>query len=96
MKIRVKNNANISNKYIRFIKWKLFSLKEKFHYLSYAEVSLKKEGNSPTEYHAKVRLGIPDYDIIIKNKSTNIWGLLYETDRDAYRYLAKNKERLTN
>ena len=91
MNIQVNNQTNLSNKYIRFIKWKIYQLKEKFHQLIYAEIFLKEEGKKPTMYVASIRLGIPGHDIIIKKQSADIWNLLLQSSKDAHRYLANHK-----
>lgn len=91
MKIIVSNNAGLSNKYIRFIKWKMYTLKEKFNDLLYVEIFLNTEGNSPVEYLSNIRLGLPGNDLILKNKSDNVWKLLYDSDRNARLRLAMIK-----
>ena len=91
MKIIVRNNAGLSNKYIRFIKWKMYNLKEKFDDLLYVEIFYNKEGDSPGEYLSNMRLGLPGNDLILKNKSDNIWKLLYDSDRNAKLRLAMVK-----
>ncbi|MEZ4932489.1 MAG: hypothetical protein R2788_10260 [Saprospiraceae bacterium] len=91
MKIIVNNNAGLSNKYVRFIKWKMYNLKEKFDELLYVKLFLNKEGNSPTEYLSNMILGLPGRDLILKNKSDDIWKLLYDADRNARLRLAVMK-----
>ncbi len=95
MNIVIQNQANLSNKYVRFTKWKLRNLSAKFKHLLYAEVFLRTEGNTPKVYQAHLRLGIAGDDIIIKNKSAHLGELFRETYKDAHRYLAKTKT-LTN
>lgn len=90
MKITVRNNTSLPNKYVRFMRWKIYNLKEKFKHLHYAEVFLKEEGNKPKRYYVNLRLGIPGHDIIIKHHSENINKLLLQFNKDAHRYLAKH------
>ena len=91
MNIIVQNQANLSNKYVRFTKWKLYGLASKFKDLLYAEVFFSTEGSTLVTYQVHLRLGITGDDIIIKNKSKNLSDLFRITYKDAHRYLAKNK-----
>ena len=84
MRVIVRNQANVPNKYIRFIKWKLYSLKRKFNQLIYAEVFVKSEGNTPRKYQVNIKLGIPGNDVILKNKSENIGELLNSLYKNAH------------
>jgi ribosome-associated translation inhibitor RaiA len=93
MKIIIRNQANVPNKFIRFIKWKLFKLKRKFKQLIYAEVFVKAEGNTPTEYAVNIKLGIPGYDLFVKNKSENIGELMNMLYKSAHLRLAQSKLR---
>lgn len=92
MRIDIRNNAQLKKKDLRFIKWKLYSLKEKFQDLIYTNVFINSEGQSPKIYIVNIRLGIPGHDIIIQNKSENLGELLQKTSQGIHRYLAKNKE----
>ena len=91
MRISIRNNAQLAKKYVRFIKWKLNKVAEKFHQLIYVEVFLKTEGQSPKTYIANVRLGVPGNDLIIQNKSESLGELLKNTSQAIHRYLAKHK-----
>ncbi len=91
MKIIVRNHANVSKKYIRFIKWKLYSLKRKFDQILYAEVFVKSEGKIPKEYLVNVKLGVPGNDLFIKNKSENIGELMNAINKNAHVKLAQSK-----
>lgn len=91
MKIIIRNNAKIPKKYIRFIKWKMYNVKEKFNHLIYAEVHLKSEGHSPKVFQASVRLGIPGNDIIIQSKSKDLNEIFKKSTQSMHRYLAKSK-----
>ncbi len=95
MRIDVNNQAGISNKYVRFIKWKLYQMARKFDHLIYAEVYLKKEGHTVPVYHVHLRLAIPGDDIIIKKKSNHAGKLLNTLSKDAKQYLAKSKHAMT-
>ncbi|MFT4971972.1 MAG: ribosome-associated translation inhibitor RaiA, partial [Saprospiraceae bacterium] len=89
--IIVRNNTELSNKHVRFIKWKIYKLKRKFDHLIYAEIHLNVEGNSPKRYETNVRLGVSGHDIIIKNQSHDIREILRSLDQSAHRYLRKRK-----
>lgn len=91
MRILIRNNAQLPNKYLRFIKWKLFRVQRKFQHLIYAEVFLNSEGQSPKEYSATIRLGIPGNDIIIQNKSKDLEIIFKNLSQATHRYLAKKK-----
>ncbi len=91
MRIIIRNNLEISNKYIRFIKWKINSVKRKFHDLIYVEIHLNSEGQSPKTYYANIRLGISGHDIVIQNKSRDLVEVFQKSSQAVHRYLAKNK-----
>jgi len=89
MTITINNRTDISNKYIRFIKWRLYRLKRKFSLLHYANVFIGSEGHRKKVYTINIRLGIPGDDIILKQKASDIKTLLKSFHRDAHRYLSK-------
>ena len=79
MQFIVRNQANISNKYIRFAKWKIRKLSRKFLNIVYSDIFIRKEGTSPEVYSAIVRLGVPGPDIIISatsNDPKQLWSQL--------------------
>ncbi|MEO1514831.1 MAG: hypothetical protein AAFV95_07455 [Bacteroidota bacterium] len=96
MKIIIRNNAQLPNKYLRFIKWKLYQLSEKFHQLLYVNVFLNTEGNSPKTYLINMRLGIPGNDIILSHKSEDLGQLFRKFTNAMYRALAKSKDQKLN
>ena len=92
MQITIKNNIPLSNRYIRFTKWKLYKLKAKFPHLIYAEVFMNAEGQSPKTFQITARLGIPGNDIIIRQQSTKL-GVVFKRCLDAaHRGLAKRRQ----
>ncbi len=93
MQIVIRNQAKISNKYIRFIKWKIRKIKDKFKHLLYLKVLISKEGQKPSRYKAVLKLGIKGHDIILTNYSENLTSLWSKSVNDVQRYLRKNKER---
>ncbi|MEM1322461.1 MAG: hypothetical protein AAGG75_19515 [Bacteroidota bacterium] len=95
MQIEINNQADIANKYLRFAKWKLRRIHEKFEYLLYAEVLISKEGSGKVEYKIVTRLGVPGHDIILNNRSSNIKMLWKTTMQDVQRYLRRYKQRAT-
>ncbi|MFK8006986.1 MAG: HPF/RaiA family ribosome-associated protein [Saprospiraceae bacterium] len=91
MRITIRNNTQLPNKVLRFIKWKLRSVERKFQDLIYVEVFLKSEGQSPQTFISTLKLGIKGHDIVLQNKSENLSELLQKTTQSVHRYLAKNK-----
>ena len=91
MHITINNPAGLSNKVLRLIRWKVFTLKRKFQHLLYAEVHLKAEGQNPKTYHINVKLGIPGDDIVLVYKSHDYKAILKKINQSAHRYLTKNK-----
>lgn len=96
MRITIRNKAQLSNKILRFIKWKIYSIGKKFQDLIYVEVFLNSEGQSPRTFIATLKLGIKGHDIILQNKSENLGELLQKTTQSVHRYLAKNKTKRRN
>lgn len=92
MKIIIRNNAQLPNKYIRFIKWKLYTIKKKFKDLLYAEIFIKSEGQAPKTYIVNIRLGVPGNDIILYNKSEDLIEVFRKSSNAVHRYLAKFKD----
>ena len=92
MKFIIRNQAQIANKYIRFAKWKIRDLNRKFNNIEYSEIFIKSEGSSPTIYQATIRLGVPGYDIILKEKSQNLKKLWSKMSQKIKTQLRKHKE----
>jgi ribosome-associated translation inhibitor RaiA len=92
MQIVLRNRASISNKYIRFIKWKLYGIGEKFNNLLYVEVYLNSEGQHPRNYKATIKLGVQGRDIVLNNSSQSLSELFKKSFKDVNRYLAKKKK----
>ncbi len=93
MRIIIRNNAQLSNKNIRFIKWKIYSIKRKFQDLLYVEIFLNKEGQTPPTFITTIKLGIRGHDIILHNKSENLGELLQKSTQLVHRYLVKHKKK---
>jgi ribosome-associated translation inhibitor RaiA len=89
MKFVIRNQANISNKYIRFAKWKIRSLSKKFTDIFYSEIYIKRESTHPITYKVVVKLGVPGPDIILSAKSTNLNALWAELSAKIKRQLRK-------
>jgi hypothetical protein len=96
MKIKINNSTDITNKYIRWAKWKIYKTKSKFNRLIYVNVFLTMEGRTPVEYQSVICLGIPGQDIILKHKSDRVEDLWKNSIEDVSRYLRKDKERSLN
>ncbi len=93
MKFIVRNHAKVANKYIRFAKWKLRRLNEKFNSIIYSEIFIKKEGKNPELYLATLKLGVPGPDIIISASSTDLNGLWAEISAKTKRQLRKYSDK---
>ncbi len=91
MQITIRNNAGLPKRYLRFIKWRMNRIKDKFQHLIYAEVFINSEGQSPKIYSTTIRLGIAGHDIILQNKSENLGELFQKSMQAVHRYLEKNK-----
>jgi ribosome-associated translation inhibitor RaiA len=72
MKFVISNQAGIPNKYIRFVKWKMRQLLNKFNTGIYTEVYISSEGNNPVIYQATVIIGVSGPDIVLKEKANNL------------------------
>lgn len=72
MKFIVRNQAHISNKYIRFAKWKIRNLNRKFNNLLYSEIYVKQASSNPPIYETTLKLGVSGPDIIVSAKSDNL------------------------
>jgi len=93
MKILVRNNTKLPQRYARFIKERITQAKDKFQHLLYAEVYLSEEGNSKSTYKAVVKLGVAGQDIVLTHTAESPTELWRETFNDVQRYLRKYKER---
>ena len=89
MKIIVKNNPKVPNKYVRLLKWKLYGLKGKFKDILYAEAFLDTEGQHPKVYSLNLRLGLQGPDAIVKNKNKKLTSLVHASVKNAHLVLTK-------
>lgn len=89
MKFTIRNKAGIANKYIRFAKWKLRNLDQKFKKIIYAEIFIKQEGSKTRQYYATLKLGVAGPDLIITHKSDNLNDLWASISRKTKRQLRK-------
>ncbi len=90
MRITISNTAQIPKKYLRYIKWKFYTIKNKFPQLNYAEVFLKSEGQSPKMFIANFRLGLAGDLITVQNKSENLNEVFRKSSNAIHRHLAKS------
>ncbi len=72
MKIEVRNQAKIANKYIRFAKWKVRSICRKYNASMYSEIFIRKESTKPMVFSATVKLGVPGPDLIVTSQADNL------------------------
>ena len=96
MRIVMRNNAQLPNKYVRFAKWKGYGLGRKFDHLLYMHIHINAEGKSPTTYGVTIRLGIPGHDLFVQNKSTSLDDLFKKSFDSSKRRLIKSKEMTKN
>ena len=89
MKFVIRNQAKVSNKYVRFSKWKIRKLSKRFQNLIYAEVYIKKVSQVPEVYSTVVKMGVPGNDIVVSAKSDNLRQLWAELSRKMKRQLRK-------
>ena len=89
MKIVLQNKANLSNKYVRFVMWKIYLLKEKFDHLKSAEIYFKKEASG--KVNLTVKFGVAGEDITIKKASKNVSNLINQIYYKGHRLLNKKK-----
>ncbi len=72
MEFIIRNQAKISNKYLRFAKWKIRKLSEKYGELLYSEIYIKQASKSPVVYDVTIKMGIPGPDIVVSAQSSNL------------------------
>lgn len=94
MQIIISNVAQVPNKYVRLLKWKMYNLAEKFKDLIYIEGFISSEGVNPIEYQLKLRLGIPGHDIIITNKSKQLEQTIRQAENKAHIQLVNSKKKV--
>jgi len=96
MKIQIRNQANLSNKHIRFIKWKIYRTKRKFPNLLAATIFISKEGSFLSVYKAVIKLALAGKDIVITHSARDPKDLWRQTFNDVQRYVRKYKEKNQN
>jgi ribosome-associated translation inhibitor RaiA len=89
MKFIIQNQARISNKYLRFAKWKIRNLSKKFGELLYSEIYVKQVSASPSTYAVTVKMGIAGPDIVVSAQSSNLNMLWSELSQKMKRQLRK-------
>jgi len=89
MKFVIRNQARISNKYLRFAKWKIRSLNRKYGHLLYSEIYVKEISVSPKLYAVTVKMGVPGPDIVVSSQSANLKKLWAELSSKMKRQLRK-------
>jgi len=93
MNFIVRNQAQVANKYLRFAKWKIRRLNNKYGGLIYSEIFVKKITHSPDLYDITVKMGVPGPDIIVSARSGNLKQIWSELSTKMKRQLRKNGER---
>ncbi len=72
MKFIIRNQSGISNKYLRFAKWKIRKLSRKYGGLIYSEIYVKTVSKNPELYKVTVKMGVPGPDIVVSAQSDNL------------------------
>ncbi len=93
MVIEVQNKAGIPNKYIRFVKWKIRRIQEKFDDFLYVEVYVDKEGTKVPTYYSTVKLGIRGDDLVFKCSSDDLAQLWRRSVSGVEHLLRENKKK---
>jgi ribosome-associated translation inhibitor RaiA len=93
MKFVIRNQANISNKYLRFAKWKIRKLSRKFGEVIYSEIYVKQVATGPDIYSVTVKMGIPGPDIVVSSQSSNLNMLWSDLSQKMKRQLRKTYSR---
>jgi ribosome-associated translation inhibitor RaiA len=93
MKFTIRNNADLSNRYIRFLKWKSYILLQKFKQLQYLDVYITSEGNPLPLYKVVLKIGVSGHDLILSKKDYDLKLLFKKCAADMERYLRKHKEK---
>ena len=91
MLIKVQNQANISNKYVRFAKWQAYKVKSKFDEMEYVEIFIKKNSSANPVYRLTLKIGVKGYDIVISAKNENLYSLFNDAYKTVIRQLRKRK-----
>ncbi len=94
MRIQVQNHAEVSNKYVRFIKWRLHRINQKFaHKLLYADIYIGKEGGNDPSFNAVIKMGIKGHDLLISKKAKSVEQLWKRCSSIVERQVRKWKEK---
>ncbi|MDX1683963.1 MAG: hypothetical protein R3275_01940 [Saprospiraceae bacterium] len=64
MTINISDQADLSNRLIRRIKFLLYKLKEKFQQIIYTDVHIGTEGHSPTSFTMSIVVGLPGQSVV--------------------------------
>jgi len=90
MKFTIRNQANISNKYLRFAKWKIRKLGGTYGNILYSDIFVKQLSAKSQQYGVVVRMGVPGPDIIVSAKSDNLNALWSDLSSKMKRQLRKH------
>lgn len=72
MVITIHNHRDLSNKWIRRIKYLLYKLKEKFDQICYSDVYIQGNGSDHQPYSFKIIVGLPGQDIVYRTKAIQL------------------------
>jgi ribosome-associated translation inhibitor RaiA len=95
MKFIIRNQAGVPNKYLRFAKWKIRKLSEKYKRLIYTEIYVKRLSKNREQYEIIIKLGVPGPDIIVSTKSSSLnqaWSELSSKMKRQLRKHGRNKQ----
>ena len=96
MVVTVNDQANLSNKLIRRIKYLLYKLKEKFDQIMYGTVHVNSEGQSPRSFSLNIIVGLPGEDLIFKASEEHPESLIRKMYLKLKRLISKRLARLSS
>lgn len=91
--ITVNDQANLSNRLIRRIKFLIYKLKEKFDQIVYTDVHIKTEGHSPASFQLSIIVGLPGKDVVFTTSESEPENLIKTTYLKLKRILSKKLSR---
>lgn len=91
MKVVLNNKADLPNKYVRQMLWRIYQLKDKFNKLHHASIYFQRENKERPEVTLLVKLGTPGKEFTLKQRSENIGRTVNEVYRKSHRLLNKTK-----
>lgn len=92
MKFVIRNQAGVPKKYLRFAKWKIRKLSQKYCNLIYSEIYVKSLSKHRKLYEITIKMGVQGPDIIVSTQSANLNQAWSELSSKMKRQLRKQAE----